>query len=341
MALAAIKVWVPNEVLYAADLVAEFNNILQIISPGMLVSPLTAELAAGGNDITGLDELAFNDASADPTADGRLRRNGDTLTFRLQDARTATTARPFALQADTTGVPAASIGIGLRFDAESGDESPSQFGALDFVATDVGAGTEDTVLDVLLRTAGAALGTRYRFQSLGAFRYLFTGTPTADRTITFPDADATIGASSGLTRVGGTTTESTTNSTTDADVLTISGLSIPAGTPFLIIASLRKSTGAVGTASIGLKLNTTTVRAPDAWTVSANAAASSLYYALVGAHDATLLRTGVVMSNANIYTFDTDIPNATITDIVIRGKVSDAGITLGVDEVHIFTFAVS
>lgn len=42
---------------------------------------LTATLAAGGQDVTGLDELGFNDAAADATAAGRLRRNGTKLTW--------------------------------------------------------------------------------------------------------------------------------------------------------------------------------------------------------------------------------------------------------------------
>jgi hypothetical protein len=43
---------------------------------------LGAELAAGGNDITELDELAFTDAVANPTATGRIRRSGNELLWR-------------------------------------------------------------------------------------------------------------------------------------------------------------------------------------------------------------------------------------------------------------------
>ena len=34
-------------------------------------------------------------------------------------------------------------------------------------------------------------------------------------------------------------------------------------------------------------------------------------------------------------------PIATITDLIIRASVSDAGITMGADEMHVYSFAVS
>lgn len=42
---------------------------------------LGAPLAVGDNDLTGIDELGFTDAAANPTAIGRLRRNGASLVF--------------------------------------------------------------------------------------------------------------------------------------------------------------------------------------------------------------------------------------------------------------------
>ena len=185
MALAAVKTFVAAEVLYASDLNASITNVLN--NPMSLISPWTANLDADGYDLVDLGELEFRDESADPTADGRLRRSGDELTWRTQDARTTTTARPWAIWADTTGTPAAGIGIGMLFQAESADENPSDFGALDFVATDIGAGTEDTVLDVMLRVAGAALSAAYRFVTTTAFRAIFTHANSADRTYTLPN----------------------------------------------------------------------------------------------------------------------------------------------------------
>lgn len=150
-----------------------------------------------GFDLIDLGELEFRDEAADPTADGRFRRSGDELTWRTQDGRTNTVTRNFALWSDTTGAPAASIGIGLLFQAESADENPSDFGALDWIATDVTAASEDTVLDVLARVAGAALTAIYRLEATGAFRATLTHALTAARTITFQDVTGTIYVSGG------------------------------------------------------------------------------------------------------------------------------------------------
>lgn len=79
MAISRVKTWINAETLSHTDLNAEFDNILN--NALSLISPLTAELAAGGNDLTGLDEVALNDAAANATAVGRLRRNGNVLTW--------------------------------------------------------------------------------------------------------------------------------------------------------------------------------------------------------------------------------------------------------------------
>lgn len=79
MALARVKEWVAQEVLTADDQNDEFDNILD--NALSLISPLTGSLAAGGFDITGLDELALNDAATDASAAGRLRRNATEITW--------------------------------------------------------------------------------------------------------------------------------------------------------------------------------------------------------------------------------------------------------------------
>jgi hypothetical protein len=190
MALAAVKIFVPAEVLYAADLNALNNNVLN--NALSLISPLTGSLDVDGNDLHDVGELEFRDEAANPTASGRLRRNGSQLVWGIEDARTTTTLRPLVVQATTSGSPAAGLGVGQLFRAESGDENPSEFGALDWLATDVGAGTEDTVLDVLLRVGGAALAALWRLQATTAFRAVLTHALTAERTYTFPDVSMTL-----------------------------------------------------------------------------------------------------------------------------------------------------
>ena len=145
--------------------------------------------AAFDIDAGGLAQCLFYDVTSAP-ASGELGRNGSTLYWRLADSRTNTTLRPFGIIADTTGTPAASIGVGMLFQAESGDEAPSDFGALDFVASDVTAGSEDTYASIMLRVAGGSLDEKYRFSSTAGsgFAALFTHANTADRTYTLPDA---------------------------------------------------------------------------------------------------------------------------------------------------------
>ena len=149
--------------------------------------------AAMDMDAGGLAQIIFADPAATP-ASGELGRSGSTLYYRITDARTATTTRALGIIADTTGTPAASIGVGMLFQAESADEAPADFGALDFVASDIGAGTEDTYASVLLRVAGRALDEKYRLSSTAGdgFAALLTHAVTADRTYTLPDETGAI-----------------------------------------------------------------------------------------------------------------------------------------------------
>ncbi len=98
MALAAVKTFVAAEVLTAADLNTLNTNILN--NALTLISPLTGNLDAAGFDITALDELAFTDAAANPTAAGRLRRNGAALVW--QPIASANISLGGGLDRDTT-----------------------------------------------------------------------------------------------------------------------------------------------------------------------------------------------------------------------------------------------
>ena len=160
---------------------------------------------------------------------------------------------------------------------------------------------------------------------------------------------ATIAAGA-VTRVGGNTTEATTTSTTTVSLVTVSGLSIAAATPVLVVGSYRKTTGAVDTVNIGLTLNTTEVMDPAGASGSQNEVQTGIFIFFVGAHDGVYLRsgfsirqsdgaTGGIDGGGGLLAFRADIPNASITDIIIRAAVSNAAITLAVDEVHVYTFA--
>lgn len=79
MAKSRIHSYTSGTPALGSDIREDFDNILD--DAINVISPLTASLAAGGNDITGVDELQFNDATADASASGRIRRNGADLTF--------------------------------------------------------------------------------------------------------------------------------------------------------------------------------------------------------------------------------------------------------------------
>ncbi len=181
MALGAAKTFVPGEILLAADLNTLNTNILN--NALTLISPLLADLDANGFDLTGLDELAFTDSTANPTGTGRLRRNGLVLAWAVEDARTNTVARALILQATTTGVPAAGIGTGLLFRMESADEDPADAAEIQCVASDVTAGSEDTEFRVFTRTGGAAPTENVTFRGDGGifFARADPATPAAGR----------------------------------------------------------------------------------------------------------------------------------------------------------------
>jgi hypothetical protein len=79
MALSRVKVWSSNEILTAAALNAEFNNLLN--NAAALISPLTGNLDLGSNAILNLDSLTFNDMLVSPATAGQLQRNGALLQY--------------------------------------------------------------------------------------------------------------------------------------------------------------------------------------------------------------------------------------------------------------------
>lgn len=156
-----------------------------------------------------------------------LSTSAGDVTVTNSDARTATVDVPVTITSTTSGSPAAGIGTGILVRAESADENPSDFGQMEFAATDVGTGTEDTYFQVLLRVAGAALTACYRWAATGAFKGIFTHANTADRTYTLPNYSVPFEAGKvyrGPTSTGASSTQAHEGTVTIAASQALSGI---------------------------------------------------------------------------------------------------------------------
>lgn len=195
------------------------------------------------------------------------------------------------------------------------------------------------------------------------------GVPTPpNNTTTFLRGDGTFAAptsSSGLTRVGGSAGETTTVSTSETDVVTISGLSIAAGTRVRVTGKYRKTTGAAVGAGIGLKINatgvitatTTAAGAGLGCTDAGNAAengnfwvefevgetnyASSIQWAYNCYGTTTNLAANGAGGGGGGQNIAAQLPSATITSVIITGISGNSGVTLAIKNVQVYTYANS
>lgn len=83
----------------------------------------------------------------------------------------ASVGYPLTLQHKTTGSPGTGIGVGIAFRNETADDNIEIVGSLDFVATDVTGGSEDTDFVVQLQAAGGALAQKFRVLSTGIIQF--------------------------------------------------------------------------------------------------------------------------------------------------------------------------
>lgn len=227
-----------------------FDGTLSLNYSANLLTPGSVNLSVQAGDVVFL----LNEGAGVWRVAGQISNtllvNRTTATVKVSDGRTNTVTTPLLVTATTTNTPAAGIGTGLKMQAQSADETPSDFGAVQFAASDVTAGSEDTYFDVLLRVAGAALTSCYRWAATGAFKGIFTHANTADRTYTLPDYSFTLmdplrgpsscGSGSTRTHEGSVTVSSNGNYSgihfyTDFTLNSSVTMTIPAGSGRLVI----------------------------------------------------------------------------------------------------------
>lgn len=143
------------------------------------------------------------------------------------------------------------------------------------------------------------------------------------------------------------TTEAASASSTQGDLVTISGLSIADDVNIEIHVPYRKSAGAAALVSLGLKVNSTIVEEAGniAATGSTNVAASGLAIIRLGPRQANYL--GAVsfkcdatdgFSTAANFAQTALMPAAVITSLAIRNWSGNAAVTLGVKNVRVYTY---
>ena len=267
-------------------------------------------LAGSIIDLNGENNALTLDADADTvldcvTDDQPIIDMGVTgfLLVRTSDTRTNTVDVPEIIESQTSGTPAAGIGVGTLYRAESGDEAPSEFGQIEFVASDVTAASEDTYFQILLRVAGAALTSCYRFAATGAFNAIFTHANSAARTYTLQNSDDTL--------VGRATTDTLTNKTLTDPIINLSTAAPATPVANRVYAdSLVKGfvvfsvTGAIDT---DLNVSSITDNGVGDWTVNWATAFSTANYAISLTLQATV--TSIVDTTLNGPVFRVDPGN--------------------------------
>ncbi len=154
--------------------------------------------------------------------------------------------------------------------------------------------------------------------------------------------------SGAVTREGGNTTEATTTSTSTVNLLTAASLTIAATQFFLGIARLRKTAGAADYAQVNFRFNATSLMGAHIWSRSTNAPGDSMLQMGAGARLANYLTSGrwgiTTAAGASTGFLDagsSNLPTVEVTDVIVIGWVHDANITMGADELQIYSFAAS
>lgn len=188
----------------------------------------------------------------------------------------------------------------------------------------------------------------------GTFEYTMQAAALlADRILTYPLIAGTIPVlTQAATLAGVQATEGTTTSLTTVDLITITGMSIPAATPMLIIWQMRKSTGTASASQGGLKLNTTQLISNAAFCDS-NADPRAAFYVLfvmprndnlyvaIGLAGAVGLRAGGNITAAIIANGNNAPPQVAITAVTVTGLSGNADTTTAARNLYVFLLPVN
>lgn len=149
----------------------------------------------------------------------------------------------------------------------------------------------------------------------------------------------------GVTREGGQTTEASTSSSAFVDVLTASGMNIPAVSPLLIVVSFRKVGTAAATLQVGLKINSTVMWEPSVNLVGS--APEEPYGVVQFVVGPGVTNYGAVHGTYGSSTQGTAVlpgaqaaprPSAAVTSVAIRGHTNGSD-TLYFDDLHVYSLA--
>ena len=195
-------------------------------------------------------------------------------------------------------------------------------------------------------------GARGRRLVMGANDPGWDGTASEAELTELTDGSTTVlhshAGSGPWTLEGSVETEQTTTSTSNVDIATVSGLSIAAGRYILVIVKFYRS--AFNTAAyIGLTMNAADVITTIQFDLANVNICHGFAHIWLPPRDSNYGRSGAMYWNAEHQSgggaanglkspADTNgQPNATVTDIIIRGRVGSASATLAVNEVVVMS----
>jgi hypothetical protein len=344
------------------DATTDFTIGDLVITDGVLTDSTGLSVAAAttvtGALTVGVDDTGYDVKLFGASAGAYILWDED---VNLLDIRGATAAGPGHLKLTTgelTVVNTDVLGkIEFQAPAETGTDAIAVAAKIEAVAQDTFSATVNAT-DLVFYTGHSEAATeKFRFTSQGEIGVGGANYGTDGQVLTSAGAGAAPawedagGGGGAVTREGGTTTEATSTSTSSVDLLTTASLTIAATIPVLIYSNFRTSTGGSYRSRLGYKINSTEIKAPKYLDSQTNQTLQVIQVQFIGPRVTNYLRcvssiiTGDTSTDGKIDTVssaeDGDVPNAEMTDAILRASVENASITAGADEQHVYILATS